>query len=275
MFLHTERKLRENILLILSRGKRLTVRQIAGRLVQAKHDYSTSALYKELAGLQDAGVVVKVDGRFSISTAWILTLDSFVNILKNSHLQSNHLGAILPAEGERRRWTFRSIEACDRFWVELMLALLKQPQVSRLYQWLPHPWHQLLHYELGNQFEAALRALDATNYVIVGGDTYLDRRATRSWSKDVFLYSHSPGPFAKETTSYVNVVDSYVLYTTYPAVLCKEIDQVFRSVTCLADLKSYPVAAIFQKSISIKMRLENNPAKAKRLRSKFEDYFGL
>lgn len=274
MFLDRVPSLRERIVQTLARYGALSAQDLRREIERNYRRCSLQGIYLELTHLQEAGVIIKSQRDFELSVPWVCRMTQFADEMGDTFFNRERGSNTLPEEGEMLQVTFSQSRRADAFWMQSVLSVLAAVDDKRLFQWLPHPWHHLTHNPGVNHFEAALRRLKARDFIIVGGDTYLDRLASKGWARDVFTYSHAPGPFHAKMAEPTSVVGNFVIRTVYTVAFMNEVDRYFLSVRRAADLVAADVLALFGTRMKLTVRIEHNPEKSKRLREKFLRYFG-
>lgn len=268
-------QIRESIVLILTTQGATTAEKLHALVNRDYKRCTLQAIYKELAGLREEGVVLKVKGAYGLSISWAVRILEFSDNVARSCLDGGEGLIELPLEGKNLSWKFPGIYPADQVWMQLVLRLLREHTPRRMFQWLSHPWHRLLYGERSTEFEDALRFFGAKDYVIVMGDSYLDYSVYRTWPKDVFVVSSAPSPFHAQGSKFMTVVGEYIIYTEYQASLMRSIDEYYQRIRSARDVKSGEVLSLFRQRTWVKVTLERKAKKASRLASTFERYFGL
>jgi hypothetical protein len=274
MFLETSPSLRELIVRALAHFGPLRAQDLRREIERHHRSCSLQGVYLELTHLVEAGVIVKGQRYFELSVPWVCRLTQFADDTGDTFFQRERRGNNLPEEGEVLQVTFSQVRRADAFWMQSVLSVLSANDDKRLFQWLPHPWYHLTQSSPGNDFETALRRLKAKDFVIVGGDTYLDRLATADWAPDIFTYSHAAGPFHAKMNEPGSLVGNFIIRTIYSAKFMHSVDRYFTSVKRARDIVASDVLTLFGERMKLTVRIENDPMKAKRLRGKYLRYFG-
>lgn len=274
MFLDSNASLRELLVIALAQRRECTADRLRVLICERHRKCSLQAVYLELGKLMQAGVVLKVKDRYELTLSWVSKLEEFACCTADDYFSRPSKLFQLPAPGKKLRLVFSDLKRCDRFWMQSMIKLLETSATKQMFQWLPHPWHQLVHGPTGGEFEKTLRRIGAKDYIIVGGDSYLDRQARKSWAGDIFVHSAAPGPFACERTDYISISGDFILTTSYPLKIVKMIDRYFCEVVSRAEVNARALAPIFASKMKIVVKLEHNPKEAEKFRRKFLRYFG-
>lgn len=267
-------RLRDRIIGLLCGATALSVQQISKILKSQQCSYSKQAIYKELLLLEEHGLVVRAKSKFRISLTWIYEFLTQADYLAEACEKGSFAGDLLPPSGKHYSWQFTDIKRTDRLWVHLVVSALQNLSSPKVYQYLPHPWHGLLHDSLDQQYANAIRASKAVSYIVVGGDTYLDRLFVKNMAEGRFICSNAPGPFEREAASYLTIIGEYLITTSYPGSFVRAVNQYFSRIRSKRDIKSQEVMELFQKPGKVVTKIERNQKKSERTRRKFEEYFG-
>ena len=109
-----------------------------------------------------------------------------------------------------------------------------------------------------------MRAGNHKTYVIAGVSPELDDELGKTWPNDVCEFSSATGPFDCETEKCISVIGDFVFVISLNSTLASEIEALGSSWT-----------EHIGKRIPLRFVLEHNPKKAKRLKRKFSDFFGI
>jgi len=252
-----------------------SVKTIAAELLRRGYRYTSRAVYKELNKLQEQGIVVKARDQFSLCLPWVIELMRFADVLYQSYLTSSAMTNLLPADGRKFIWRFRDLRRMDDFWLHLMFVLFQHSRSKRMFEWIPHYWFHLLHYEKELQAQRAMKVAQNKLYMVLGADTYLDRSPVKYWDKGVYEWSFARSPFHSDRSRYFCVIDDFILVVRLDRRTNARIDQLFSKVKSKADIEAAEVYEVFQAPARIKVSLEQNQRKAHSLKRKFSIYFGV
>lgn len=262
------------ILALFRRDGEMSAGEIHAALQDGYGRCSLRAVYKELTNLMAAGIVVKQKGRFSLSLPWMLSLFRCADDLFRAALR-RPAASLLPAEKETRRWRFHDLRRLDQFWLQLIFLLFEGSATRTMFVWAPHFWFHLLEYGRELQAQDAMSVAGNLMYMIVGGDTFLDRQPERYWSRSVYRWSYEPSSFHSERQTYYDVIDDYVLTVKLDARTAHRLGECFRSVKTARDAARVPELALFDHRANVTLSLAHDESRARALRSRFCRHFGL
>jgi hypothetical protein len=143
-----------------------------------------------------------------------------------------------------------------------------------LYLWCPYQWFNLLHPYNVNLFYQASDMTGTKRYHIMGDDNYLNQKALRIMPK-LGEYSLRNSPFSNQMNTYFSVTGDVVLTIKFDSAFNKRIEDLFNSVKSENDLKSYDLNSVFSPDIKGSLTLEKNEIKAKKIKKKFQEFFGF
>jgi hypothetical protein len=161
------------------------------------------------------------------------------------------------------------------FWSHILLILIQQSKNKILLGWNPHPWFHLVQTEQEKQYIQSLTLAGSKLYLIVGGNTFLDRWTEKFWDKNTVAYSFGKSNFATERTTYINVVDDYVLTVKIDPKVAHQIDDIYKNVQSMDDINLQSILSLFHQKTKISVRLEKDAEKARKVKIKFKKYWGV
>src|SRR3989344_1994433 len=269
------KQLQERIIGALGQKPFLTVAELEKHINRSgKQEYSAKAFYKELRLLRENGVVVTTQRKHALRLPWVLETLSFSEILERNYVNHPSLPGLNSLE-RKWVWRFGDLLTMNDFWSHLLLVLIQQSKKKVLLGWNPHPWFHLVQTKQEEQYVRALKRARSKLHLIVGGNTYLDRWAEQFWDKGVVEYSFGKSPFEKERSTYVNVIDDYVITVKLDPKVAAEIDRIYAETRSLDTLDLPGILSLFRNKTRVMIRLEKNALKAKKIKTKFKRYWGI
>jgi hypothetical protein len=248
--------------------------ELQQKLARRGRRCSFQAVYKALAKLERAGVAVKVGREYGLKFSWAQELLALAERVRRTHFEPALSRALLPPRGESRVWHFTSLLKMDDYWAHLVLRLFHLTRAKVMYEWIPHPWFEMVHPGKEDQFRQALRRGGSQLHMIIGGETFLDGECGRHWSRDIYRFSFAVGPFDERRTEYFDLIENFILTLKISREVSRQIDGFFERVRGRADFDLVAFARIITQPTRASIKLENNQAKAERLRKRFVEYFG-
>lgn len=274
MLLQTKESLEELIVRTLAASANLTATQIKERIPATTKGYSIQAVYKELRKLRSEGVIVKLKQKYSLRLPWALDFIALADTISSSYVDAPSFASIAPERNKRKIWRFNNLLKLNDFWSHVLLLLINQSQKKILLGWNPHPWFHLVQTKQEEQYLRALAIAKGRLYLIIGGSTYLDKWTERFFDKRIVTYSFARSPFQDERSTYLNIVDDYVLTVKLNNETTEAIENLYRNTTSPEGMNFPAMLAIFYKKVNASIWLEQNHRKAAALKSRFSRFFG-
>ena len=276
LLLQVNQNLEEKIVRFLSTQHSVSAIQIWKALTVSEQKRCTlQAIYKGLLKLQKEGVIVKASTLYSLSTSWIFNLVSFADQLYKKQVDTSSLQMILP-NGTKATWNFNSIPRMHDFWSHLILIALKNSSEKFVFEWLPHPWYQLIHTTKLSSFRKALLMISERFYIIVGGDGFLDRICEPYWkSRKIYQYSFSKSDLDLPLSRGVLVIGEFIITLDFLPSFANKLDSFFKETNSLQGPEIGEILQFLSRRTSLTLKFEKNPRKAALLKRKFIRHFGL
>jgi hypothetical protein len=268
-------RLRDRIVAHLSIHPSMSASDIGKKLNEQRSRYSQPAVYKELAILVEAGILIRSAGRYRLSLTWIFDAVSYTDSLLATMKSAEYGEDLLPAPNQSRTFRLREHAHVDRLWGQLTGTLFSKMEQPIVYQALQHRWWPLLHRDLGRQFRYAMQKSTATSICVIHGDTYLDRLFKSLFPKHPSQCAIAPDFFKGIPWPFFTVIGDYIIRATYPSVFVSELDAYFRRIRSEREITVPDVQYLFRSPGIISVRIEHRREKAGQLRRKFHRHFGM
>jgi hypothetical protein len=274
MLLQKRISIEEAIVKVLARKVNLSVKEIISSLNQEGLSFSQRGVYKELNKLEEQGILLKSKYGYSLQLSWITNLLSFADAAYDIYSHPKYLEQLLSLGTKRTTHKFTKVGRLDQFWIQLMSSLSRLYPKEYLYLWCPYQWFNLLHPYNVNLFYQASDMTGTKRYHIMGDDNYLNQKALKTMPK-LGEYSLRNSPFSNQMNTYFSVTGDVVLTIKFDSAFNNRIETLFDSVKSESDLKSYDLNSVFSPDIKGSLTLEKNEIKAKRIKKKFQEFFGI
>lgn len=236
--------------------------------------YTLRAVYKELAKLIDQGIVLKRGDAYSLRLAWIMNLQAFGARAYEQSTSAEGLRRAIGDGAETLRERFSDLRKLDRLWTQLMLMLHKAFPNRVMCFWIPYQWFSVAHRFTAKQFYDAVTIGRHARLHIMGEDSFLARAALRDLPKSG-KYSFAESPFHSERQTYYTVLADHVLTVRIDSETTARIHSLFESIRSERDLTPERVEEVFRSPARASLTLERNAKKARQLKKKFAEYFGV
>jgi DNA-binding transcriptional ArsR family regulator len=274
MLLQKTPSIEELIVQILAQAGSHSPAEIHSRMLEKGYGYSQRGVYKELNKLEQEGIIYKSGKYFSLQLTWILNLLKFADQAYETSTSQYILKEALRADSFKKVYRFKDLRRLDLFWIQNLMALHQLHQGEPLFLWCPYQWFQLVHSYAVESFYQASDQTSARRYHIIGYDGYLSRIALKSLPKNG-TYSFAESPFHQEQSTYYSLIASTVITIKLDDSITGHMSKLFQQVKRENDLVNADVAKLFHAKVRASLTIEKNERKAKKLRKKFTDFFGL
>lgn len=275
MLLQAKENLEELIVKLLAERPGLLALDIHKEVVKSSRKYTLQAIYKELRKLQAGGVVVKSGQKFSLRLPWAMEFTSMAETIVRSYLDNPSLMSILPDINKKEIWHFNNLLKMNDFWGHLLLILIQQSKKKILLGWNPHLWFHLVQTKQEEQYIKSLGLAKGKLYLIVGGNSYLDKWAEKFLNKKLVQYFFGKSDFEKDYSKYFNVIDDYLLTIKLDEKMARMIERLYQRTKSAEDIDFPTVFNIFNRKTNASIWLEKNPKKAGVIRGRFKRFFGV
>ena len=275
MLFQPQQKLEELIVDVLCRKPGLNVNELVSTINGSGVTFSMPAFYKELAKLNEQGVVLCLKHRYSLTMNWVLKLISFADRLDAKYIKSEILSFPLPEEGRSISFTFNNLFRANDFSSHAVLRLVSHAKEKRVYSWNPHAWFYLIQTDQEKSYIHGLEKAGGEFYKVVGGSSFLDHWTAQFWKKRNTIYAFSDHDFEADRSLYYNVVDDYMSSFRLDLKAVQMIDDLYNRVKRPAELDFSTLARLFRETFRVRFRIERSPRKAGRIRKKFGEFFSL
>ncbi len=274
MILPNSHLLKHRILYLFRQKPALTAEKIQNLLAKSDKSCSLQAVYKELRGLMEEGIVQKIGTTYALHATWVLQLQAFAARLATVTFSDKDGFAQLMHQKKRQSWKFDSLLAMNDLWAHLFVYLARHAKNKDLLAWNPHLWFHLFQREREDRFLKSILAMGCRFHVMVGGTHFLDQWAKELFDKNGVVYSQTRGPFYGDTKNYFNVIDDHILTLKLTDATDRRLAQVYGATQNAEQFFASDLINVFMRDGHCTLSLEYNPKKAERLRCLFSNYFG-
>ena len=244
------------------------------QLINQEHrEVSLQAVYKELRKLIAGGVVWKQASGYSLSASWVLNFSQLADTMYHTLTESGLFEDVVPVSGEKARYQFSNLVRLDDFWINSLIMMVERSKEKKMYQWLPHPWFNLIQNWKSMPFQNALLLSGGFVQSIIGGTNFLDKQASLLTTKGVYEFSYSPGPYDERQSTYLSVTDTYLQTVELDPTKVKVIEDIYTSVQSAEDFDAAEILRRLVLPCKVTLTIDTNPRKVKRVYRKLRDYF--
>jgi len=274
MLLQKRPTIEEQIVKLLAKKSNLSAGQILTIINSQGLDYSQRGIYKELAKLEEEGIVLKLKSSYSLHLSWVTNLLAFADSAYDSYIKSKYIEEIIALDDKKVTYTFNKVARLDLFWIHLLSAIHQVHLQEPLFLWCPYQWFHLMHDHAVKLFFEASDLSGVRRYHIIGGENYLNKKSLETLPKNG-EYSLRESPFSNEMNVYYSIIGDVSITVRFDQAYNNRIEQMFAEVKSEKDLKAYDLNLVFGPNIKGRLTIERNAGKAKRFKKKFVDFFGI
>jgi hypothetical protein len=272
--LRYNKKLQDHIIELLAREPYLRTRTLHEKLNRAGQRFSLRALYKELEHLIDEGIVVRWGKELGLSLPWLNQLAAFVDEAHDRYTGEGVLRKLLPIPNQPLVLTFSELNTLDAFCSQLISTLHHEHPRKAMFVWHPRQWFHIVRDEAESRLKHSLAVTRYQRYIIVGGQSYLDKFFLRNLPKS-YVVSTAPGPFHTSRNTYYGVIADTVLTVKLAKQSAERIDELYDRVRTRQDFSESELLTLLRSKIPSRVKVEVAPKRAAELKKHFCDYFGL
>lgn len=227
---------------------------------------------KAVNQLAENGVITKEGKEYDLSKDWILELRDFVEKLQESHFTERTGIKDIQAIGEDLKvYTFDNLIYLDQFWNKIIGKWFdddKENKSEKFYVQLSgHAWY--VFGQLGEE-TAILEKMKKLNihfYTLANDNTFLDRWSKRYYTDQDFFYTTGKDKKRSSNARYFAVYNDFIIQTTYPDDIAREIDSVYRNTKEFESFEVAKLITILRKKADLKVIVMRNPVVAEQLRN--------
>lgn len=236
--------------------------EILKELTSGGHNVTLQAIYKRLRNLLKADIILKNKKSITINNEW---KKDFINLLEsNTNIPKLKTG-------ESIIYSFKELSSIDAYWKHTMTPIEKHfaNQPVFLYNpyelWIELPERRQSEIDYIKKFTIDKRYC----FFLLGKENTQHKDFKQLYQSDYMRISLKAKGFSDR--DYIAVVADYIVTTKLSPAIVKTIENIYTS-TKPEDL-SKKIEKIFAKSAAIKLKIERNENKAKKLRKKISKDF--
>lgn len=215
------------------------------------------AVYKAVTQLIAAGVMVKAGGRVRVDKEWVRMV--------RERLTSS--SAPILTRGEKMAYTFVSLSHLDAFWKTIMLELESTVVFNEIFFYNPHNFWAYMpeRKESEDRYYAGFNSATKQGYFVVGGISAADMEFKTTY-QNRFLQIDARNIGTIPRTDHISIVGDFVLTVRLSKTLAGRIDAAYEQPVSRGESIAL-ISEAWTNAPTARFILENNPAKARRLRT--------
>lgn len=244
--------------------KSFTVKALRKELAEEDERPTIQGVYKSLRTLVSDEIVIKRGTLYSLSEEWRnKTIDTLSKSTNRFEL----------AEGERISLDLQSLVHLDQQWKNIVLPLHEAHPSTPAFFYNPHEiWVHLSDSRKQSEYDyfGSFKENKTNGFYLVGGDTVHDQAFKKEVQNDYFQVALGVSHFAQ--TDYPTIFGDYIITTRISERLSKEIEQCYKESHDAKTLETR-LRAIGMEKKKVRLIIERDPEKAKKLRKKLSKEF--
>lgn len=244
-----------------------------------KKQYASSVTFqgvrRAVNSLVEDGVLVKQGKQYSISKIWITKLKKFADELHDSYFQKNFGVLKIESLGENIKiYTFDNLIDVDKFWNKIIFQWFKEDSGKAKYyvQKFRHMWPVLGQLGEETQILEDIKNYKLKFYTLVYANTRLDEWCKKYYA-DLGFYYNIDKKHETDITNYFSVYGDYIIQSSYPVALAKEIDHIYEKTTDFSSFNVADLIRVLRKKSEIQIMVQKNSLLANQLRQGILDNF--
>lgn len=238
------------------------VEGIFNQLKSSNHKVTLQAIYKRLRNLAEANIILKNKKSITINNEW---KENYINLLEGS------LNIPKLKTGESIIYSFKKLSSLDIYWKHIMAPLEKHFPDYPIFFYNPQEiWIQLSDRKQ-NEIDYLHKFTEEKRhcFFLLGKQSSLNEDFKKLYQTKYLQISLGAEGLVER--DYPAVIADYIVTTKLSSTLVKTINNIFN--TSKPEELTKKIDKIFAKSAAIKLKIERNANKAKKLRKKISKDF--
>jgi hypothetical protein len=232
------------------------VKRLHEELVHQDSRLSLRAVYKAVNQLIDSGILLKVGKVIRVNEEWARYIRK--QLAQTASLQL--------AVGERMTHSFTSIAHLDAFWTTIAFQLEELEKDGEIFFYNPHNFWAYIPERKENEdayyshfAESKLHA-----FFTIGGESHADLEFKRNYQNEYLQIDTRLIP-SLSRTDHITIMGDFIITVRIAKQLAIHMDELYASGQTISGL-SPSLIKLYRRSFPSRFVLENNPAKAERLK---------
>lgn len=233
---------------------------------------TVQAVYKELRKLVADEVVIDKQKKLSLTLTyieheqklWRQVLDRYTHQVSfDDFLQ-------LP-KGKSLSFTFSTIINLDLFWTQafIMLERILPVEIPR-YSIVAHDWFSYARPTTDNIW---INDRTRSLRMVLTHPAEIDWQIARLRRKQGYEFTGGENPLKLTEAEYITLVSDWVFEVEFDKTVAKELNKYIRSLKKITDVDSIKMDKLMKMKGTFKLKLSNNPKKAKEMAGRVKKYF--
>jgi hypothetical protein len=233
--------------------------------INEREPTTIQAVYKAVRKLLKDGVLVKAGKKLSLSEEWLE---------KVGRLLSTDTPAIQLEDGEAVTYKFKGLSELDRHWKHVVKNFIKTLH-GPVFHSEPHEmWiHLADRFESQTEYIKSFEREKKFCFLVFGGTTFMDKEYKRQYQNEYLSVDLLDHPTFIKRDQFVTIIADTIITTIISEELSERIDAIYGSTQTIDPDFGKKIEAAFAHAGSVKLRIERNKEKAKRMRKQLSKNF--
>lgn len=236
-------------------------------------------VYKAIRQLKKANVVTRSGKRIELSLIWVAKEKARFEYIEQSYKTAPHLEKIRTGGLITTRAVFKTLAEMDLFWTHTYNALADQLDVELIsYSIQPHDWYWYVQTETDRYWTEQHRKAGRIARMVITHSAPLDQKVVRERKKvlgDLLQFTVGENPLKQKSTTYYNVIGSFVFIAEFDGVVSKKLDNFIAAHTQLplCTAATVEIKELVEEKGRFTLTITRSETKANFMRSKVRKYF--
>lgn len=231
------------------------------------------SVYKELRRLRSDDIVIDKDTKLSL-TLWYINQQfekwKHTDSLYNKTIDASHIFK-LKKGNKSLSFIFNNLTELDAFWTQTYLLLERIiPERIPTYACIPHDW---FFYSRPLSDERWTNAQSRIQRLIITHPTKLDFLVLKHRRKQRYQFTPNKNPLKQSELKYYTLIGDWIFEIELDKKIGNVLNDFILNTTEIENISTVELNNIMAKKGKFKLKVSNNPMKAKILTKKFAKYF--
>lgn len=237
---------------------------------------SSQNLYRLVAQLLAAQVLVRDSGAISLNQVWVSHVLAFASRVRRSYAKIEPVTSRLPLkDGEAREYNAGSLVQLDPIWSDILVAMAASSKRKEIFAYNSHPWYAIGMRETEQRFLAGLIATGVRVNLLYGNEGFLDAYGQRLLKiPGLHTLCHAEHELPRNGLA-IWGVGPYVLEVRFPPAIDRQFEFFFQTVNSVDQLDIELFSNVFRLKARCRLKVVRDARRAAQLRRTLTRLFAL
>ena len=265
--------LQSSVLEVLAEKPCISVQELHECLKKVSSKVSVQNLYRTVAQMTEAQLLVKEKGKVSLNAVWMTSLARLAERMQRHYGEAPDLSDLPVKENDRREFTAESLLALDPLWNDMIMRVTKIVRPSVVYEYASHPYYFVGKLDTELRLYHSIGDTGAKCCTLHGNDTVLDRYGNKlGLLEGMRAVTGGDHPFPREGY-FLMLCGDYILEVVMPPVLANHFAFFYRTVQSMSEFEPELYNQAFRMKTRCKLTVRKSAADAAMLRAKLLPFF--